>query len=148
MEKQCSVCKIAKPITEFSKNKWKRDGLQTKCKTCNSKLIKEYYERNREKHRAATREQKRKCREKIRSVLLRIRRNNPCCMCGENDPVCLDFHHVEPKTKVSEVSTLAAQLTSIETILKEVSKCVIVCSNCHKKIHAKKITLPRNALTR
>lgn len=42
--KQCSECKETKPITDFSmdKNK-KKDGLQAKCKECQSKYMKRYF---------------------------------------------------------------------------------------------------------
>ena len=32
--KTCSKCKIEKPLSEFSKNKSKKDGLQDRCKEC------------------------------------------------------------------------------------------------------------------
>ena len=35
--KQCGDCNELKPITQFSKNRSSTDGLQKKCKSCNSK---------------------------------------------------------------------------------------------------------------
>ena len=34
--KACSVCKILKPITEFSKDRYKKDNLCVSCKSCNT----------------------------------------------------------------------------------------------------------------
>lgn len=43
--KQCNECKETKPITNFSmdKNK-KKDGLQAKCKQCQAKYMKRYFQ--------------------------------------------------------------------------------------------------------
>jgi hypothetical protein len=45
MEKVCNVCKISKPLSEFTKNKHYKDGLQYTCKECNSK----YYNKRKSK---------------------------------------------------------------------------------------------------
>ena len=60
MYKYCPKCKIDKPISDFSKNKTTKDGLQGYCKECsrltkNKEKIRQYYEENieyfREKNR-------------------------------------------------------------------------------------------------
>lgn len=43
--KICSTCKIAKPNTEFQKNKRKKDGFHYSCKSC----YKDYYQKNAER---------------------------------------------------------------------------------------------------
>jgi len=35
MEKVCSKCKLSKPLSEFSKDKSKKDGLHYTCRSCN-----------------------------------------------------------------------------------------------------------------
>jgi len=50
--KTCSKCKIEKPLTEFSKDKSKKDGHKYVCKLCENSRIKAYYEANREKIKA------------------------------------------------------------------------------------------------
>jgi hypothetical protein len=46
-----------------------------------------------------------------------------------------DFHHVDPSKKDLSISTLG-MLTKWETIITEIKKCILVCSNCHREIHA------------
>jgi hypothetical protein len=65
-----------------------------------------------------------------------------CMVCGEMDPVCLDFHHRDPATKEHALSRLWTSTASEERIRDEISKCVILCSNCHRKHHAGKLDLP------
>ena len=60
-----------------------------------------------------------------------------CCVCGEKDPCCLDFHHLGDKSfNVGNCNDV-----TVDTLLKEVSKCIVLCANCHRKLHAGKITL-------
>lgn len=65
-----------------------------------------------------------------------------CLLCLENDPVCLQFHHKNPKTKYKEVSYLIkSNNTNMQKVVDEILKCILVCSNCHCKIHAGKINV-------
>ena len=60
-----------------------------------------------------------------------------CHVCGESDPACLDFHHIDPETKIETVASLVYGQCSQESILEEIRKCVVLCSNCHRKLHSK-----------
>jgi len=48
--KRCSKCGEIKPVSEFSKNKSKKDGLQDWCKTCLNEGNKRYYEDHKDDH--------------------------------------------------------------------------------------------------
>lgn len=54
------------------------------------------------------------------------------CPCGEADPRCLDFHHIDPTTKKNLVSVLA-WAGSMKSLLAEIEKCEVQCANCHRK---------------
>jgi hypothetical protein len=69
----------------------------------------------------------------------RLRKKSGCTVCGEACWQVLEFHHLDPKGKDLAVSALTKG--SRKRIVKEIRKCVIVCSNCHRKIHAGLITL-------
>ena len=56
-----------------------------------------------------------------------------CEECGETHPAALDFHHLEPETKSFNIAAGATR--SLESIKKELSKCVLLCANCHRKEH-------------
>jgi len=59
-----------------------------------------------------------------------------CSDCGNKYPVCCyDFHHINPEEKKFEI---APRLDSkVETIMEEVKKCLMICSNCHRIRHYK-----------
>ena len=58
-----------------------------------------------------------------------------CNRCGQQyDPVCFDFHHIDPSKKDFNVSNLlfGSDLHHIHT---ELDKTVMLCSNCHRLTH-------------
>jgi hypothetical protein len=65
----------------------------------------------------------------------------PCVVCGEDEPVVIDFHHLDESQKEYGVSFLVQQSYSLDRIKKEIDKCVCLCSNCHRKVHAGIINL-------
>lgn len=60
-----------------------------------------------------------------------------CSRCPENDPVCLDFHHLNVDTKDISIAVAVSKKWSLERIKVEIDKCEVLCSNCHRKLHAK-----------
>lgn len=46
--KTCTKCNIEKPFTEFSKHKYRKEGLQSACKKCRAEYQKKYYQENKE----------------------------------------------------------------------------------------------------
>ena len=59
-----------------------------------------------------------------------------CCRCGyDNNYAALEFHHINPSEKSFQLDSRHLSNTSMELIIKESKKCILVCSNCHKEIH-------------
>ena len=60
-----------------------------------------------------------------------------CIDCGYNaHSAALDFDHRDPKTKLFKVA--AASSRKWETVLEEIEKCDVRCSNCHRIKHQRK----------
>jgi hypothetical protein len=59
-----------------------------------------------------------------------------CIKCGESHPACLDFNHRIPEEKLYGICEMVCHAQTIENILKEIEKCDILCSNCHRKQHS------------
>ena len=91
-----------------------------------------WYAKNREKEIDHIRRRK----KEIRKWFLEFKSNLKCTKCGEKHPATLDFHHVK-KNKDRGVALMAYYGYSIERIKKEMDKCIVLCSNCHRKEHYK-----------
>lgn len=66
-----------------------------------------------------------------------------CCICNFNSfPEALDFHHVNPEEKEFPLSSNV--MKSLDKQLKEARKCVLLCANCHRGVHAGVLTIPNN----
>lgn len=62
-----------------------------------------------------------------------------CEICGYDRYFgALDFHHKDPSQKDFNIS---GGTRSFENMKKEVDKCIMVCSNCHREIHANTINI-------
>ena len=89
--------------------------------------------------KAWAREKQRHCdrHTKIRKwITLRVDRFKlfkGCSHCGYKDnPVALQFHHVDPSTKVENVSTIRrSSWSQWKKIKAEIRKCIVLCANCH-----------------
>jgi hypothetical protein len=56
---------------------------------------------------------------------------HPCEVCGESDPVVLEFDHLDQSTKHTAVGLMADY--SLTKIKEEIAKCRVLCANCHKR---------------
>jgi hypothetical protein len=60
-----------------------------------------------------------------------------CTNCGYNKcPDALEFHHIDPSTKDFTFGSVSAHPKSWDKILQELQKCLLLCSNCHREVHA------------
>jgi transcription elongation factor Elf1 len=75
-------------------------------------------------------------KKEYRNRVLLYKKKKRCFYCGEKDPICLEFHHVNPSTKLDTIPNLIQNKEPWDIIKEEIKKCIVVCSNCHKKIHA------------
>lgn len=72
-------------------------------------------------------------RIRVRAALLEFLLTKRCIDCGENDPVVLEFDHVDSKKKFKGIGTMLSGHYSWKSVLGEIEKCEIRCANCHRK---------------
>jgi 5-methylcytosine-specific restriction endonuclease McrA len=89
----------------------------------------------------ATNKRNRIKRDPVRTEELSFFYEKGCLKCSETDLSCLDAHHVDPKQKEHSIGTIKSLGYSLEKIKQELAKCVCLCANCHRKLHAGKIFL-------
>lgn len=75
-----------------------------------------------------------------------------CVVCGQTEPLFLDFHHVGVKKfKISTLlnRSLSAPYSNWPRLLQaELAECVPLCVLCHRKIHAGWLELTKEQLER
>lgn len=65
-----------------------------------------------------------------------------CLICGYNRCIdALEFHHKDGSEKSENVGTLISQFSKLKAY-KEAEKCVLICANCHRELHAGIVALP------
>lgn len=70
--------------------------------------------------------------EKQRAFVWGLKRA-PCVDCGQCfHPACMDFDHLPGSGKVLDISKMVSQGLSQSRLESELSKCQLVCSNCHR----------------
>lgn len=135
MDKICTTCKTLKNVTEFNKKKSRKDGLQSACKDCSREKFKKYYYDNYDKHIEYVKQYKKEHREEFNEKIKVIKTKYGCALCDEIECCCLDFHHYNGAEKDFNISKVVSNGTCWDKIIKEVNKCVLLCSNCHRKVH-------------
>lgn len=144
MTKQCTLCKRELTLDNFNKKQRSEDGLQNVCRECNRSKSRMYYANNRDKHLKTIYINRKKYVARAKALVKKAK-SKGCICCGETEHRCLDFHHLDPKSKDFNLSLVAnGTITSIKRIQCEIDKCAIVCANCHRKIHAGLLCLLRS----
>ena len=128
--KTCSRCELNKPASEFRKDSSRKDGLYVYCKDCCKKVS---HKRYRERHAPAVAKRSKERDTLHRERINSIKAQNGCNRCDENDHRCLDFHHIDPTTKVFVIGNNIKR--SWVVLEQEIEKCEILCANCHRKHH-------------
>ena len=91
----------------------------------------EYYKAN----PAPAKARSAKTKRRMRAEFAVFKASLSCTKCGENHPATLDFHHHTPhpdNIKINELVRDGRIAFAIEEIM---TKCVVLCSNCHRKHH-------------
>jgi len=73
-------------------------------------------------------------RRQVRALLAQLRSAGACQACGEDDPLVLDFHHIDPAAKAFAVGNFGRRTPT--AVAAEICKCALVCANCHRRINA------------
>ncbi len=90
-------------------------------------------------HKARVKETKRKYYIRVDEILLAFRKDG-CRLCPEKEHCCLSAHHLGDKD--FNISYAAGRGISIKRILAELTKCICLCENCHRKVHAGLLVAP------
>ena len=90
-----------------------------------------YYEANKDKVKALSKTNRRKGQATWSAFKSTLK----CTKCEINHPAALDFHHTDPSQKENIVSKLVSD-GCYAAAMREVKKCIVLCANCHRVLHA------------
>ena len=131
--KVCTKCKEELPATReyFSPARRGKHGLTQTCKPCSNARTKEWYE-NKDGRSWHLKDQSQR-RADLASWVDTFK-DVPCMDCGKKyPPYVIDFDHLPQYEKYFPIGVLVNKRLSKETILEEIKKCEVVCSNCHRE---------------
>ncbi|MGH7195645.1 MAG: hypothetical protein ACREGA_02595 [Candidatus Saccharimonadales bacterium] len=100
---------------------------------------KRHYEANKQKYL----ERNKRYRDYISAYVRDIKESSPCKDCGIQYPYyVMDFDHIENKENI--ISFLAAT-GRVGALKREIKKCELVCSNCHRMRTHKRLSARSSA---
>lgn len=140
--KICVECKTSKPFEEYIWKNAKQGKRHSRCKACMKEYRKKYYE-NGENLKQRQRVKNRK--KSLNAAYKKWKSKQSCRVCKEDSVECLDLHHLDPSKKEYLVSSVI-NTASKKKIQKELDKCIVLCSNCHRKVHSGRIQLTEEQL--
>ena len=134
----CCDCQEEKPRKEMviSAIRKRKDNMRVgRCKSCQSAKSKEHYRNNKLAYK-----QRGKARRIRKTKIISMVKvdSGGCSLCGITHLECLDFHHIDRKDKLLNISE-NGWFSSVKNLLKEIKKCAVLCSNCHRQIHSGRI---------
>lgn len=144
--KDCPKCKKTKNLDDFNK---KGNIVNSYCRHCSNTAWHEYYSvfENRVSH--CIRNQKRKRILVVEGQeLVRSLKQNPCVDCEKKYPYwVMQFDHLPGREKITNISALVGEGCTKERLLSEISKCELVCANCHSNRTFHRMGLSSNGKT-
>lgn len=125
--KTCSKCQSAKPVTEFNFRRRSEGTRHSYCRDCGKKLTHSHYKRNKRSYLDRNTQTYERHRELVRQA-----KSRPCADCKVQYPYyVMDFDHRDGAAKKFALNSV--QRKTKQAILREMEKCDVVCSNCHRE---------------
>ncbi len=137
--KRCPRCKRRRQLKSFALLSRKAECplYDCYCIDCEREYQAAWYRKLPVEKKALRREKQLQRRRKLRRRLYMYLLEHPCIDCGESDPVVLEFDHTKAR-KQAGVSRMMASDRPWARIMEEISKCVVRCANCHRRITAER----------
>lgn len=138
-KKRCITCKQMRPIACFHRSCRTKDGFSNFCKNCYP--VEKYAKFNGYNKKDYHPKRVYLTSSKLKPARIKVWNDyytKGCMLCDEKELCCLDFHHIDSSTKLYLVSNIWGAVDP-NILIQEIEKCIVVCKNCHAKIHSGKI---------
>jgi hypothetical protein len=113
-------------------------GILKVCRTCNIAKDSSLFADNRNVCRKCRQVYTAKARAINKARVHEYLESKGCRCCGLSDPEVLELHHDDPSVKEYTVSHIYSY--NWDNIQKEINKCSVLCSNCHRKLHSNEVS--------
>lgn len=90
-----------------------------------------WYAANKDKQIKRSSARRDKVRGQAQDAVYAYLAEHPCVDCGEGRVVTLEFDHLPCFKKGAGISKLINDCRGLDVIFEEISKCEVVCRNCH-----------------
>lgn len=127
----CVQCGLEKDIKEFGFSISADDFKSDCCKICNPRRRGRPKKTNQHIKRLNGRPRTKLYKSEVDEIVNRYKLE--CIICYEEDVSCLHFHHI--RDKKFNISKARNYTKTKEEIINEISKCIVVCANCHSRYH-------------
>jgi hypothetical protein len=108
---------------------------ENEAKAYHKAYVAEWYKRNKATVQARSKESNKRYKDRNRDNLRELKSKGSCFDCGNSYHfAAMDYHHLDGD-KEDNVYTMANNSLAWKTILEEIEKCVLLCSNCHRIRH-------------
>jgi hypothetical protein len=132
-ERFCHDCCKWLPEASFAYKHIALRARQSRCRACQSARSREHYQRNSSSYIRRARAMDKRTRAENRLRLHALLEEAACLDCGTRDFAVLEFDHRDPATKAADVSTLVRTARPWSRVVSEITKCDVVCANCHRR---------------
>ena len=127
---RCKECGKEFPVEEFATKNDPNKKAYAYCRECNRRVQKKRMRLRRVHDQVA-----------VRELLIELS-GGKCARCGYSEfNSALEFHHIVPGDKEKKPSDVIDRFSYGGTqdmwdgLVREISKCVLLCSNCHQALH-------------
>lgn len=114
--KICTKCGKELSIEEFNWRSKAAGTRRSECKYCHSAYMKAHYQQKKD-------------------TIQQLKSSCKCAKCGETRGYVLDYHHIDPNVKENSVARMTSNNYRLDAVMEEITKCVVLCSNCHREFH-------------
>ena len=99
------------------------------CRPCKRAYDREYHKNRSDDKKKRKQELQLLRLKENRKYLYNFYSENPCTECGEERVAALQLDHVDPSSKHKSVANMLD--CSLVRLKEEISKCRVLCANCH-----------------
>lgn len=130
--KICSKCKQELSVSNFRWRNKSLGKLHSQCKNCEKQSEKIRYAQSKERQISVLNTA---IQQKERNILIvEEAKQCGCQKCNEKRLYLMEFHHINPEEKINTIAHMIKS-ASESSLKKELSKCIVLCANCHREFH-------------